>query len=74
MPFAIGLAVLYLIIIIVRNILESKLAGKQIGLHPLVMLICIYIGLKVFGVIGIFVLPVAVVIIKHLYENDFFKQ
>ena len=73
-PLAIGLAVLYLIIIIVRNILEPKLVGKQIGLHPLVMLICIYIGLKVFGLIGILALPVAVVIIKHLYDNDFFKQ
>jgi len=74
MPFAIGLAVLYLIIIIVRNILEPKLVGKQIGLHPLFMLICIYIGLKVFGLIGILTLPVTVVIIKHLYDSDFFKQ
>jgi sporulation integral membrane protein YtvI len=76
-PFAVGLAVLYLVIIIVRNILEPKLVGEQIGLHPLVMLISMYVGLKIFGFIGIFVLPVAVVIIKHLYDNDkihFFKQ
>jgi sporulation integral membrane protein YtvI len=69
-PFAIGLAVLYLIIIIVRNILEPKLIGKQIGLHPLVMLICMYVGLKLFGFIGLFALPVAVVIAKQLYDND----
>jgi sporulation integral membrane protein YtvI len=76
-PFAIGLAVLYLIITVVRNILEPKLVGKQIGLHPLVMLICMYVGLKIFGFIGLFALPVAVVIIKYLYDNDkirFFKQ
>jgi sporulation integral membrane protein YtvI len=65
MPFAIGLAVLYLIITVVRNILEPKLVGKQIGLHPLVMLICMYVGLKIFGFIGLFALPVAVVIAKH---------
>jgi sporulation integral membrane protein YtvI len=69
-PFAIGLAVLYLIIIIVRNILEPKLIGKQIGLHPLVMLMCMYVGLKLFGFIGLFALPVAVVIAKQLYDND----
>jgi sporulation integral membrane protein YtvI len=77
MPLAVGLAALYLIIIIVRNILEPKLVGKQIGLHPLVMLICMYVGLRIFGFIGIFILPVAVVIIKHLHDNDkihFFKQ
>jgi len=76
-PFAVGLAILYLIIIIVRNILEPKLVGQQIGLHPLVMLICMYVGLKIFGFIGLFALPVAVVVIKHLYDNDkihFFKQ
>ncbi len=76
-PFAIGLAVLYLIIIIVRNILEPKLVGKQIGLHPLVMLICMYVGLKIFGFIGLLALPVTVVIVKHLYDNDkiyFFGQ
>ncbi|HWR23413.1 MAG TPA: sporulation integral membrane protein YtvI [Feifaniaceae bacterium] len=66
---AVGLAVLYGIIAVVRNILESKLVGKQIGLHPLVMLMSIYIGAKVFGFIGIFALPVAVVILKHLYDH-----
>jgi predicted PurR-regulated permease PerM len=77
MPFAFGLATLYLIITVVRNILEPKLVGKQIGLHPLVMLMCMYVGLKLFGFIGLFVLPVAVVIVKHLYDNDkihFFGQ
>ena len=76
-PFAVGLVVLYLVIIIVRNILEPKLVGNQIGLHPLVMLMCMYVGLKIFGIIGIFVLPVAVVILNHLHDNDkihFFKQ
>ena len=66
---AVGLAVLYVIITVVRNILEPRLVGKQIGLHPLVMLICMYVGLKLFGFSGIFVLPVAAVVIKHLYDN-----
>jgi sporulation integral membrane protein YtvI len=77
MPFVIGLAVLYLIIVMVRNILEPKLVGKQIGLHPLIMLVCMYVGLKVFGFIGLIALPVTVVIVKHLYDSDkihFFKQ
>lgn len=68
-PFAVGLAALYLIITVVRNILEPKLVGKQIGLHPLIMLICMYVGVKVFGFIGLFALPVVVVIAKHLYDN-----
>jgi len=68
-PLAIGLAVLYLIIMVVRNILEPKLVGKQIGLHPLIMLICIYVGVRAFGFIGLFALPVIAVIVKYLYDN-----
>lgn len=67
---AIGLTVVYIVITIVRNILEPKIIGEQIGLHPLIMLICIFIGAKVFGVSGMIALPVCVVVLKHLYGHD----
>jgi len=76
-PFALGLTALYLLITFVRNILEPKLIGEQIGLHPLIMLISMYVGVKIFGVVGLIALPVTIVVIKHLYDNDkihIFKQ
>lgn len=66
--FAIGLLVLYAVIIIVRNIMEPKIVGQQIGIHPLAMLISMYVGLQIFGVIGIFVLPILLVAIKGFYD------
>ncbi|MGB4659575.1 MAG: AI-2E family transporter, partial [Mobilitalea sp.] len=66
---ALGLLVLYLIITIVRNILEPKIVGAQIGLHPLIMLISMFIGAKIFGFSGMIALPVGVVVLKHLYDN-----
>ena len=71
--FALELTVLYLIITIVRNIIEPKIIGDQLGLHPVVMLICIYVGAKIFGVVGMFALPVAAVVLKHLYDNGNLK-
>lgn len=68
-PFAIGMVVLYVVITVLRNILEPKLVGQQIGLHPLAMIMCMYVGVRLFGFIGLFVLPVIVVMIKYLYEN-----
>jgi sporulation integral membrane protein YtvI len=65
----IELAVLYVVIIVVRNILEPKIVGRQIGVHPLAMLISMYVGLKIFGFIGIFVLPIILVVYKGFYEN-----
>ncbi len=66
---AIKLAVLYAVITIVRNILEPKIVGDQMGVHPLAMLISMYVGLQIFGFIGIFVLPVILVVVKGFYVN-----
>jgi predicted PurR-regulated permease PerM len=65
----IELAVLYVVMVIVRNILEPKIVGRQIGVHPLAMLISMYVGLRIFGFIGIFILPLILVVIKGFYEN-----
>lgn len=67
--FGIELAVLYGIITIVRNILEPKIVGMQIGVHPLAMLVSMYVGLQIFGFIGIFVLPIVLVVVKGFYDN-----
>lgn len=48
---------LYLIITVVRNIIEPRLVGTNLGLHPLATLIAMIIGLKLFGLFGMFALP-----------------
>lgn len=63
--FAVGLVILYLLITIIRNIIEPRIVGHQIGLHPLIMLLCMYIGGRVFGVLGIFTLPLLLLILKN---------
>ncbi len=73
---AIGLAVLYGVVVVVRNMIEPKIVGNHIGLHPLVTLFSMYIGLKLFGIIGMF-MPIPVALVKQFYEwgyFDFFKQ
>lgn len=69
MKIGIGMLVLYLVITIVRQTLEPKVVGKQIGLHPVVTLICIFVGGKLFGILGIFLLPVAVTIVKQMNDD-----
>ena len=68
----IGLIIIYVIIIVVRNIIEPKIIGKQIGLHPLIALISVFIGLKVVGVIGIFLAPLTVILIYNMFERGIF--
>ena len=68
-PLAIGLGCMYGIILIVREIIEPKIVGKQIGLNPVVTLMSMYIGLKVFGAVGMFLLPITIMMIKVLQDT-----
>ena len=55
----IELLVLYVIITIIRQIIEPHMVGANLGLHPLITLMSMIIGVKVFGAIGMFGLPLA---------------
>lgn len=56
----IGLAVIYVIITFIRNIVEPKIVGGSLGLHPIVTLLAMLVGIKLFGAIGMFGLPLVV--------------
>ena len=60
----VGLLVLYAVITVVRQVAEPHLVGKSLGLHPLLLLVSFYAGLKLFGAIGVFVGPVVVLFLK----------
>lgn len=68
--FAVGLVINYLIVILTRQILEPKFVGEQIGIHPLITLFSIYVGLQIFGVIGIIIGPVIAVLIKAVSSTE----
>ncbi len=65
----IGILVMYIIITVVRQTLEPRVVGQQIGLHPVVTLICIFVGAQLLGVVGIFLLPVTATILKKLNDE-----
>ncbi len=67
---ALGIGVLYIVITIVRNYLEPKLVGKQIGLHPLATLIALFVGSQLFGLAGLFGFPVALSVIVQLRREN----
>lgn len=56
---AAGVAALYVVMLVVRNFIEPKLVGQQIGLHPLATLISMFIGLQLFGMFGMLGFPIA---------------
>ncbi|MEF9961179.1 MAG: sporulation integral membrane protein YtvI [Erysipelotrichaceae bacterium] len=63
---AISLSLIYLIVTIIRNILEPKIIGNQVGLHPLVTLMALFIGTHFFGLVGLISFPIIVSLLMYL--------
>ncbi len=70
---ALGLLVLYLIITVIRNIIEPKIVGKQIGLHPVITLASMFVGVQLLGVWGLFGFPIGLSLLRHLNDTGTVK-
>ena len=57
---------LYGICALVRELLEPKLVGEKIGIYPIVMFASVFIGMKIYGALGIIKGPMSVVILYEL--------
>lgn len=64
----VGLVILWTVTIVVRQIIEPRIVGRQVGLHPLVTLAAMFIGSRLFGAVGLFGLPITCAIVKSLDE------
>lgn len=65
-PLALELFLIYVAITVVRNIIEPKIIGGQLGLHPVVTLVSMFVGVDFFGVIGLFGFPIGLSLLRHL--------
>ena len=67
---AVGFLIMYIIVTAVRQFIEPRIVGGSIGIHPLVTLIFIYMGYRLFGVAGIFLGPVFAILLKSLQKAE----
>ena len=64
-----GLLALYLWVALFREIIEPRILGRRVGLRPLVTLMCMYAGARLFGGVGLAALPVMAAILADLNRN-----
>ena len=70
---AIALLILYGVTQLVRQLIQPKLVGDEIGLKPLPTLVLLYLGYKVGGVLAmIFAVPVGMILI-NMYQAGAFN-
>lgn len=68
---ALGLVILWGAVTLVRQLVEPHIVSRSIGQHPLVTLVTLYVGFRLFGLVGMLVLPFLVMLLqnKYVYSN-----
>lgn len=67
---AVGLLSVYVTALLVRSSLEPKLVGRQLGLDPLVSLMALYTGYRIWGFGGMILAPILTVTARELCRGD----
>ena len=65
----IGLLIIYAIITVIRQVIEPKIVAGQFEMPAFATIVSMYIGVKLFGALGIIILPLTVIIIKMLADE-----
>jgi predicted PurR-regulated permease PerM len=64
-----GMLILYFTMLIVRNAVEPRIVGHEIGLHPIITITTMYAGLRLFGFIGFIIAPLVTILVKYLNDQ-----
>ena len=69
----VGLLFLYVVSAILRYFLEPKIIGNKVGVEPIVSLFAMFVGLKLFGILGLILLPLTVSVLTVLHNNGLIR-
>ncbi|CAM4134073.1 sporulation integral membrane protein YtvI [Paenibacillus alkaliterrae] len=71
---AIWLSALFLTVVLTRQILEPKITGDSLGVSAFTMLAFMIVSLSLFGVAGVILSPILMILIKALYDQGYFHR
>ncbi|HLR01674.1 MAG TPA: sporulation integral membrane protein YtvI [Virgibacillus sp.] len=70
----IGLGIVYAITFAVRQSIEPKILSTNMNINALAALISLFVGMKLFGVMGVFIGPLLLVVLVVMVEVGFVKE
>jgi len=73
MFMGVGLLILYASTVVVRQFAEPKVLSSSMKLNPLAVLVSLFAGLQMFGLIGLVIGPITLVLIISLYDAKVFE-
>lgn len=69
LSLGIAIVVLWIIMSMVRQFIEPKIVSGNIGIHPIFTIVAMYTGFKLIGIIGMFLGPIILIILKNVFGN-----
>jgi sporulation integral membrane protein YtvI len=66
----VSLLIIYGVITVTRQVMQPKILGDQIGVHPLLSLMSIFIGFRLFGLLGLIIGPTLVMLLFAVREGE----
>lgn len=66
---AIAILILWVIMSVVRQLIEPRIVSGSIGIHPIFTLIAMYTGFKFIGVLGMIIGPIMLIILKNIFAT-----
>jgi sporulation integral membrane protein YtvI len=70
----IGLSILYMTVIIIRQIIEPKVLSASIGINPLVSLIILFVTIQLWGLAGVLLAPIILISIYVILQSGIFMK
>lgn len=67
---ALGLLGIYAVAALTRSLLEPRFVGRQLGLDPLLTLMAMYTGLRLWGVAGMLLMPLAAMMAVKIVKRE----
>ena len=72
--FGVSLLIVYLILVLIRQLIEPKIVSQNIGMHPLLTLMAMYVGYRTLSFGGMIMGPLLLMFIVSLYRVRLFDE
>ena len=67
-PLALALLVIYMVVMITKNIMEPKLIAKNLGVSPVFSIVGMYLGMKLMGIMGLIMVPTLLMVMIQVIK------
>jgi predicted PurR-regulated permease PerM len=69
-----ALAVVLVVVILFRQIMEPRITGDSLGVSAFTVLAAMIVSLSVFGVAGLLLAPVLILLLKALFAEGYMQR